>query len=238
MLGRTHILSSLALMHTGLIGYTMYANRDVTESGKEEYLQVFGLSIGKPMSIMEYGLMVAAVGFFILWLLHIGGHWRIRTTHLVLMAVSLILLRFTVGESYSFTITMVILCFALGTVLPDIDSNTSTIGKYIAPISSFIPHRTITHTIWAALLIAGIAWYFESIYLLALALGYTAHIVEDSFSEQGIHWFYPVPSFRRKRRLPFTYETGGVAESMMFYAAIGVHTLCAVFVIWSSLGQV
>lgn len=239
MLGKTHIVGSLALMHAGLLGYTVHANRSDTgaESGKGEYLEVFGLSIGEPLSLIEYGLMVAAVGSFILWLLHIGS-WRVRTAHLGLTIASLLSLRFVAAETYPLTISMMVLCFALGTVLPDIDSESSTLGRYITPISRAIPHRTFTHTIWAVLVIAGFSWYFESVYLLALALGYAVHIVEDSFSQMGIRWFYPVSvrNIKQGSRFPFAYETGGFAESLMFFTAIGVHAFCAVFVIWSNLG--
>ena len=140
-------------------------------------------------------------------------------------------------SDYPFQLALVLLSFALGTVLPDIDSENSTIGKYIKPISRAIPHRTITHTLWAVALIGGAAWYFESVYLLALTLGYALHVAEDSFSRQGIRWFYPIPSMRQSKgwKFPFAYETGGFGESIAFIAAVAIHVLCAGYVIWSNL---
>lgn len=237
MLGRTHVIGSLALMHAGLLGYSVYANRNEASTENEGgYATVFGLPIGEPLSLIEYGLMVGAVGFFIMLLLRIGGS-RLRIAQLVLMMGGLAALYFVADGDYPLTITFMLLCFALGTVFPDIDSETSTIGKYIKPISRAIPHRTITHTFWVVGLIAGLAWYFESVYLFALALGCAVHIAEDSFSQQGIQWFYPIPKLEFKRwKFPFAYETGGFGETILFYAAIAIHVLCAGYVIWASSG--
>ncbi|MCR6108571.1 metal-dependent hydrolase [Salipaludibacillus agaradhaerens] len=237
MLGRTHVVGSLSLAHVALLGYTSYVNKSDVPIGGRDYLEVFGLPIGEPFSFFEYGLMVVAVSCFILLLFNIGS-WRLRIFQLVSMTVGLGTLYFVSDESYPLVITITLLFFAIGTVLPDIDSETSTLGRYMAPISRAIPHRTITHTIWVITLVVGLAWYIESVYLLALALGYTFHVVEDSFSKQGIRWFYPAPNFRRKRgrhRL-ISYETGGAGEALVFQMALVVHALCAGYTIWSSFG--
>ncbi|WP_078598658.1 metal-dependent hydrolase [Evansella clarkii] len=237
MLGRTHAVGSLALAHAALIGYTAYANRNDVAVEGGNYLEVFGLSIGEPLSFTEYGLMVGVVSCFILILFNIGSG-RLRLLQLVTMIGGMGTLYLVAEGTYPLTITLMLLFFALGTILPDIDSETSTLGRYVTPISRAIPHRTITHTIWIVLLAAGVAWYTESVYLLALALGYTLHIVEDSFSKQGIRWFYPVPKWRRKRGSyrSFVYETGGFGENVVFQAAVVLHVVCAGYIIWSSFG--
>jgi inner membrane protein len=240
MLGKTHVVGSLALMHVGLTAYTAYKNRGgdvhIMFDRPDVNLEILGFQFGRQLSLLEYSLIVMTVSLFILWLLRIGGRrMLIGYFGAVVLGISALLLVF--DSNYSFQLALILLSFSFGTVLPDIDSEDSTIGKYIKPISRLIPHRTITHTIWAVLAIAGLAWSFESIYFFALALGYAVHIAEDSFSKQGIRWFYPIPAFRFKRwRFPFAYETGGFAESMMFLLAIGTHTLCAGIVIWSKLG--
>lgn len=240
MLGKTHVIGSLALMHIGLTAYTAYENRggDVRMMlyHPDMNLEIMGFQFGRQLSLIEYSLVVMTVLLFILWLLRIGGR-RMLAGYFgaVVLGMSALFLAF--DSIYPFQLTLIVLSFSFGTVLPDIDSEDSTIGKYIKPISRMIPHRTITHTLWAVLAIAGLAWSLESIYLFALALGYVVHIAEDSFSEQGIRWFYPIPGFRSKRwRFPFAYETGGVAESMMLLLAIVTHTLCAGYVIWSNVG--
>jgi membrane-bound metal-dependent hydrolase YbcI (DUF457 family) len=238
MLGRTHVIGSLALMHVGLIAYTSYENQggdvQIMLHRPHTTLEVFGFQFGVPLSLVEYSLIVMAVSLFILWLLRVGGR-RVLVGYfgLVVLCMSVLMLGF--DSNYSFQLALILLSFSLGSVLPDIDSEDSTIGKYIKPISSMIPHRTITHTIWAVLVIGVAAWFSQSIYLFALAVGYAVHIAEDSFSEQGIRWFYPIPSMRSKR-FRLAYETGGFAETIMFLLAIGAHVLCAGFVIWSNVG--
>lgn len=235
MLGKTHMVGSLAVMHVGLIAYATYGNRDVDTGGvfssPSEALNVFGFQFGGSLSLVEYGLILAVVSLFVLGLLRVGGGGML-TGYAGLMATFMIVLLFSFDSRYSFELVCILLSFALGVVLPDIDSEDSTLGKYIKPISRLIPHRTFTHTLWVVLLLGVAVWSFESIYLLALTLGYALHILEDSFSSQGIRWLYPVPV---KGRPPLTYETGGFGETVMFLSAIGVHALCAGFVIWSSV---
>lgn len=238
MMGRTHVIGSLALMHVGLIAYTSYENPggdvQIMLHRPRTTLEVFGFQFGVPLSLVEYSLIVMAVSLFILWLLRVGGR-RVLAGYfgLVVLCMSVLMLGF--DSNYSFQLALILLSFSLGSLLPDIDSEDSTIGKYIKPISRMIPHRTITHTIWAVLAVGVAAWFSQSIYLFALAVGYMVHIAEDSFSEQGIRWFYPIPSMRSKR-FRLAYETGGFAETIMFLLAIGAHILCAGFVIWSNVG--
>ena len=235
MLGKTHMVGSLAVIHVSLIGYAAYGNRDVDTggllSGPSEALNIFGFQFGGSLSLVEYGLILAVVSLFVLGLLRVGGGRMLAGYAGMAMACMGVLL-FAFESRYSFELVCILLVFALGAVLPDIDSEDSTLGKYIKPVSRLIPHRTITHTLWIVLVLGVAVWSLESVYLLALTLGYALHILEDSFSSQGIRWLYPVPV---KGRSPFTYETGGFGETVMFLSAIGVHALCAGFVIWSSV---
>ncbi|MGX1195829.1 metal-dependent hydrolase [Metabacillus sp. SLBN-84] len=239
MLGRTHVIGSLALMHAGLLVYTTHKDLDghvhIAPHQPDEVLTVFGFQFGQPLTFAEYSLILTSILFFILLLLRIGGG-RMLAGYFGLASLSMGALKFGLGSDYAFNLSLILFSFALGTVLPDIDSEDSTIGKYIKPVSRLIPHRTITHTVWAILLVAGLAWVLESVHLAALAIGYAVHIAEDSFSEQGIRWLYPVPARKSKRRRPFVYETGGLAETVMLFTAIGVHTACIGFMVWSNFG--
>lgn len=240
MLGKTHVVSSLALTHASLIGYTAYVNREAGAGSS----QLLGLSIGEPLSIIQYVLSVITISAFVLLLLRVGGG-RWLAGYLGIMALGLVALLVLFDSPYPLEITLVLLAFTLGSLLPDIDSDTSTIGKYIKPVSSIIPHRTITHTFWVIALIVWFGWQFDSIYLFALALGYTMHIAEDSFSREGICWFYPVlgrynlipgGSPMKRGRKPWRgYRTGGFAEILFFYGAIGVHTICFISVVWLNI---
>lgn len=86
--------------------------------------------------------------------------------------------------------------FWLGSLLPDIDSKSSTLGRYVRlPVE----HRTITHTVWALL-----AFLFFSVFhpwLRFLWFGYTLHLLLDGVSAAGLCWTYP-----KKRYI--VYNTG------------------------------
>lgn len=104
----------------------------------------------------------------------------------------------------------------LGALLPDCDSKNSLINK-ILPLKIYkhLHHRGITHTLLGllifCLLLASLEnilhlnsfWQYFNAYLMT---GYLMHLVEDSFSLDGINWFYPLTSYdqyvwRRYHRL-------------------------------------
>ncbi|KFI69501.1 metal-dependent hydrolase [Bifidobacterium magnum] len=89
------------------------------------------------------------------------------------------------------------LVFVIGTLLPDIDSPTSSISRmaHTRHIRWPFPHRTITHSIWPLLacLIASpaIPW------LLWLAAGMATHIFLDALSTGGVCWIWPITRYHR-----------------------------------------
>lgn len=79
----------------------------------------------------------------------------------------------------------------MGSVLPDIDSKTSIIGRYVPVLPKMIPHRTITHSL---LMVAGAVLLSKS-----LGLGILLHIVLDMFTKEGVPLFWPI---KKKFRIP------------------------------------
>ncbi|MDA2933689.1 metal-dependent hydrolase [Acidobacteria bacterium AH-259-D05] len=97
---------------------------------------------------------------------------------------------------------------AVGSLLPDIDAPTSSIGRPFFPLASWINqkvgHRTLTHSLVGlaifALLMLGLAWILsqwtaEGIplmhYAWLLMLGYGTHIFVDTFNKTGVELFWP-----------------------------------------------
>lgn len=129
---------------------------------------------------------------------------------------------------------------AIGASLPDIDEyNSSTSRKSVINFSLFLRHRGITHSLlgWVAFS-TGLYFlmnYFSAIKLqwpimqpsyweciwLGLVIGYFLHLIEDSFSKQGVQWFAP---FSRKSSHHFiNYKVGGIIEKLsVFIAIIGI----------------
>lgn len=122
--------------------------------------------------------------------------------------------------------------FLLGTLLPDIDSKTSMLGRLVhIPVG----HRTWTHTIWVcALLFLPCIWQKIFIWLF---LGYVLHLFWDSFSKAGVCWFYPISQYRsygnaKVKRLHILrlYRTGNTSEfvivAMLIVVTILITILC------------
>lgn len=239
MLGKTHVVGSLALVHVGLLAYSAYISH-THEDLSVEPLQVFDTQVNGPISLLEYGLVVTSVLFLVLLLLRVGKK-RLFIGYAGLTILCMVNL-YHLSDLY-YLITLYLLSFTIGTLLPDIDSEDSSIGRCVPFISRIIPHRTYTHSIWIVVILVAIGQYLESVCVLALALGYTFHIVEDSFSKQGVSWFYPIgDAYRslsggglsnRNRWFPFTYNTGGVVETAIFYVSIATHIICIGLVIWA-----
>lgn len=231
MLGKTHVVGSLALAHIGLLGYSKYITRD---GATAEVIDVFGLPLGLPESTTDYGLIVTTVLFFVLLLLRLGNK-KFLIGYAIATVFGIIGLKIIPDSPDIFVLGIALLLFTLGSVFPDIDSEKSTIGRYFKPISASIPHRTITHTFWVVAILGGLSWYFGTIYLAAFTLGYAIHILEDSFSKQGIAWFYPIGGYdsfsgggviKRGRKAIFAYSTGGTGETIIFVLAIIIHIGC------------
>lgn len=80
---------------------------------------------------------------------------------------------------------------AFGSLLPDIDSRSSALGRYARlPFG----HRTWTHSIWAVAAVLALAEWLPVPGARGLAFGYILHLIMDSLSSMGVCWLYP---FRR-----------------------------------------
>lgn len=203
MLGKTHVATTGALF-TGSIAlsYSAYSADHYGSELVEKVNTFYGVCLGLNWSDILTPIEGGDAGFFSF----------LSSFHLGLMC----------------HIVLLILCSLFGALLPDIDTSTSTLGRYVPFVGAIIPHRTITHTIWAVLAL-GIPIFAlgRSSYLVAMWIGYVLHIVEDTFSRQGIAWFYPIDNYRtygsgavvKKGRNPkfFYYRTGSDTETGIFY---------------------
>jgi len=203
MLGRTHVINGQTIFHgviaTGLVSTLMH----VPVSKPNLMIAMEELS-----RVSKAGYLMAAVGFTAFGLMLFDKN---KTVRKVCMVLFLAVLAITMSEfARSSQIAFYVgIAYTLGTVGPDIDSEKSILGRYVPKISKAIPHRTITHTIWAVLLLYAVAMRFQSLYILAFTLGYYVHILQDSFSRQGIAWTYPLRKY-------ITFEGGGVVKSGYF----------------------
>ena len=126
----------------------------------------------------------------------------------------------------------------LGSQLPDLDTTTSTIGQICFPLSNWLednfPHRTITHSLLATVVIAAIAlpigYHFDHLITAAvLPFGHLVACVSDTLTKKGVQLFYPaqywaVAGSNPRRRL----KTGGAGE----YWVLAIAVTVLIFSIW------
>lgn len=115
------------------------------------------------------------------------------------------------------------LLILFGSLLPDLDTPNSKLGRKLWPISFvlslFVKHRTATHSFLFIGIVATIglvALYplTESLYIaLAVAIGTSSHIAGDWLTNSGVPLLHP---FIKKRfRAPVTFYTGSFKEKIV-----------------------
>lgn len=121
-------------------------------------------------------------------------------------------MKFTAG----LYIPLCILFYLFGTVIPDIDSPHSLIGRY-----AYLPirHRTWTHCFLPIILCVIISVWFRPV--VFFGIGIFIHLFYDSFSGTGIRWLYPL----QFRYVCVLYRTGGLSE----YIFVAISSIALLF---------
>lgn len=99
------------------------------------------------------------------------------------------------------------------TMLPDIDSSFSKIGKrkIFRIIQLFVKHRGILHSFLFLFFITWVLILFSPFLAFPFFLGYGLHLIADSFTLQGVRIFYP---FKKTYSGPI--KTGTRKETLIF----------------------
>mgnify|MGYP001597439647 CR=1 FL=1 len=113
-----------------------------------------------------------------------------------------------------------VLSVLVATVIPDLDSNTSSYGRHtiFRPLQFFVRHRGIIHSFTTAVvlsLLLAIKWPVIS---FGFFVGYSIHLLSDSFTKEGIQPFWPL-HFKSYGPL----VTGGRIEESLFFLLIFVN---------------
>lgn len=135
-------------------------------------------------------------------------------THLAFgLLVGLIILPYA-NPSSKFMFLFVVIA---ASIMPDIDQPNSKISNQIPILpkllSIFVKHRGIFHSIFFAILLSGLFWYFiNHSYGVAFIVGYMSHLLIDGFTKSGINFLHPFG----KLHLSGFIETGTTAEWIIF----------------------
>lgn len=112
-------------------------------------------------------------------------------------------------------------CTGVGSLLPDIDSIHSKIGRAFLPVSAAMQlvfgHRGIFHTLLFPIvlsLILILCHFFSAniVFLLPLLIGYISHLLLDLFNPEGVPLLWPL---NIKFSVPLA-ETGSFMERIVF----------------------
>lgn len=114
-------------------------------------------------------------------------------------------------------------CTIVGSLLPDIDSPKSSLGRLLpfisAPIERRWGHRTVTHCLLAlgglGLLLLPLAFLRPACYS-ALLIGYLSHLLADSATKSGVPLLHPLPGlYVMPGNDRYRVLTGSLQEGML-----------------------
>jgi membrane-bound metal-dependent hydrolase YbcI (DUF457 family) len=112
----------------------------------------------------------------------------------------------------------------IATIIPDIDSSSSTIGRNATIVNIFTKHRGFIHSFTLLFLLTLYFALLLPVAALPFFLGYGLHLFADSFTMEGIKPFYP-----SKKVISWKVKTGGKSETAVFITFILIDLLTFVF---------
>lgn len=160
---------------------------------------------------------------------------------------SLVLLPLAVNQSNNEIELITYLSVGLiGALAPDIDEPESFVGKRVPIVSHIIKmlfkHRGVVHSLISIPFIIFMIFVINGLLLtlsrdilisfnvgLFFIIGWSLHLLEDSFSKSGIKWFLPFnnKSFKSgkiltfiNKKLDFSYKTGSMYEHLILGVAL------------------
>jgi len=101
----------------------------------------------------------------------------------------------------------------LATLLPDIDTPGSKIGGLFPAkvLRLFTRHRGVLHSLTFVIIISVIFAFVIPVIALGFFVGYSSHLILDSFTIEGIMPFWPY-----KKVVSWHVKTGGKRETIFF----------------------
>jgi inner membrane protein len=145
-------------------------------------------------------------------------------THLAISLLFIILF-FPVMD---FKVVFVVVAI-IATFLPDLDNAYSSVGKskFLRPMQFFVKHRGFLHSFTFLIIISAVFAWFVPVIAFPFFLGYSLHLLGDSFTKEGIAPFWPY-----SKRSAGRFRTGGVSEVPIFLFFIFLDLLAVILIIF------
>jgi len=149
-------------------------------------------------------------------------------THLAIVVAALLLFLPHVNNKIIFVFVALI-----ATMLPDIDTGFSTLGKMkgFRFLQFFVRHRGFIHSFTFAILVSLIFAFFWPVGSLGFFLGFGIHLFVDSFTKDGIQPFWPY-----KKTSSWHLKTGSLVETTVFVFFILVDVALLILLIVGVFG--
>jgi len=112
-------------------------------------------------------------------------------THLAFAVLMIVLFVQHVNNQWIF-----ILMVLVATIIPDLDNGSSSWGRHLLfmPLQFFVKHRGMVHSLTTATIISILLAIFWPVGSLGFFVGYSVHILLDSFTKEGVQPFWPLKS--------------------------------------------
>ncbi len=118
-----------------------------------------------------------------------------------------------------------------GSLVPDIDTRTSKMGRKAGAVSSIISvsfgHRTLFHSPLFVLLVCLLGIMFipqQKVYIAALVVGMLSHLLLDMLNRKGIPLLWPLP----KKYHIASVQTGSITDKYIMFALLALSVPVAV----------
>jgi len=147
-------------------------------------------------------------------------------THLAIVIFAILLFLSHISSISNKIIFVVIALIA--TLIPDLDTGFSTIGKMKGSkiLRFFVRHRGFFHSFSFCIVVSVIFAFFIPILALPFFLGYSLHLFADSFTFEGIKPFWPL-RYSSSWRL----RTGSLTETSLFVFFVVLDLIVFIFAI-------
>jgi len=143
-------------------------------------------------------------------------------THLALIVLFVLLFLKHVSNQFLFIAVALIASF-----IPDIDTAFSKLGNFrvFRFLQFFVKHRGMFHSLSFAVVASIILSIFFPVVGLGFFLGYSVHILADSFTKVGVEPFWPW-----KVKSSGFIKTGSYFETLIFVGLVIVDLLVLIFI--------